>query len=212
MLAEIKVGRQSLSDGAQAPASGTRDGSQAVANTGGLYAEAVRRGGVYAGASQSGVTSQAGLSGTTPTLTLYNPAGSPVNLALWFAGAVYSVAFATAGAIWLGLHQTSPAAKAVSALGTVLTTARNLLAGPRLVNQGYGQLLLACTATAPVGIALLGSALTGAITTLPTGAVVGRWFDGSIILEPDTAVSIQTGIASGASGQFCEFIWEEVNR
>lgn len=212
MLLEGRTVEHSRGAGATKEVGIGAGGGALVSQASAPFFEAVKRGNVFGGASQSGVTSQAGLSGTTPTLALYNPANSPVDLVLWFAAAVYTVAFATAGAIWLGLHQTGPGGKAFSALGTVLTTTRNLLAGPRLVNQGYGQLLLAGTASTPVGLALLGVGLTGAITTIPAIGAIGRWFNGAVILEPDTAVSIQTGVASGASGQFCEFIWEEVKR
>lgn len=213
MLSEIEVGPRELSNGARAALRGSRDGAAVVQAAGATFQEAVRRGRVYGGCSQSGVTSQAGLSGTTPTLTLYNPAGSKKNLALWYAGSAYTVAFATAGGIWLGLHETGVAAKAVSALGTELTATRNFLAngGTPATRRGSGQLLLAATASTPIAIALLGAGLTGAITTVPAIASVGRWFDGAVILGEDTAVSIQTGVASGASGQFCEFIWEELD-
>jgi hypothetical protein len=88
------------------------------------FQDAVERGNVYGVCNQAGVTSQAGLSATTPVLTLANPTGSGVNGVLWFAGATFSVAFATAGAIWLA-HSAVPAA-----LATLTTAHRNLkLAG-----------------------------------------------------------------------------------
>lgn len=168
------------------------------------FAEAAARGKCFAVCNQAGVTSQAGLSATTPVLTLYNAAGSGVNGFLWFAGANFSVAFAAASQVWLAAN-TNVAAAATT--GTATTAHRNLKLGggaPTL------QPLLAATLpAAPVGIALLGVGLTGAITTAPGMLSFGRWFDGGIVIAPGTAISIQTGTASGTSGTFCEFIWEE---
>lgn len=196
--------------GATVAGIGTRLGALYTQTYGSSYQQAVLRGNVYSCANQSGVTSQAGLSGTTPVLALYNPANSGVYVAVWFAGAQFTVAFATAGMIWVGLHQTTAAAKAVSAVGTVSTNTRNMLVGTS-TQGGKAQACLAGTATAPIAIASLGVGLTGAITTVPGGGTFGRWFDGSIILTPDSAISIQTGVASGASGTFCEYIWEEID-
>lgn len=168
------------------------------------YEDAVNRGNTYGVCSQSGVTSQAGLSATTPVLTLANPTGSGVNAVLWYAGATFSVAFATAGVVWLA-HSAVPAT-----LATLSTAHRNMKLGGSQGNKVKA--LLACTLpAAPVGVCLLGVGLTGAITTIPTLGTLGRWFNGSVVITPGHAVSIQTGVASGASGMFCEYIWEEVS-
>lgn len=179
-----------------------------IKSYGGSYAAAVLRGNVYTCVNQAGVTSQAGLSGTTPVLALYNPANSGVRVHVLYAGAVFTVSAATAGVVWVASHQTTAAAKAVSAVGTVSTNTRNALIGTS--TQGaQAQACLAGTATTPIAIAILGVLKTGAITTIPEDVTLGRWFDGGLILQPDSAISIQTGVASGASGTFCEYIWEE---
>lgn len=170
------------------------------------FQAAVERGNVYGVCNQAGVTSQAGLSATTPVLTLANPAGSGVNAVLWFAGATFSVAFAAAAAVFVAVG-TNTAAAAVT--GTLTTTHRNLKLGAGAGNKVL-PFLAATLPAAPVGISLLGVGLTGAITTVPMVQTLERWFNGGIILTPGTNLSIQTGTASGASGTFCEFIWEEV--
>jgi hypothetical protein len=53
--------------------------------------------------------------------------------------------------------------------------------------------------------------LTGAITVQTGHAPYHRWFDGCLVIAPGTAVSIQTSTASGASGLWSEFIWEEID-
>jgi hypothetical protein len=201
-----KVGPVIAAQGSEVQHRSDKTGSLVVTPGHGTYQEAVLGGNVYGVCNQAGVTSQAGLSATTPVLTLYNPAGSGVNAVLWFAGATFSVAFATAGAIWLAVN-TNVAAAAVT--GTLTTAHRNMLLGgansPKVI-----PMLAATLPAAPVGLSILGVGLTGAITTTPMAQTVGKCFDGSVVLAPGTAVSIQTGVASGASGMFCEFIWEEV--
>lgn len=171
------------------------------------FQEAVLRGNCYTVASQSGVTSQAGLSVTTPVLTLANPSGSGVNAVIWFAGATFTVAFATAGAVWVTVADGTEDA---AVTGTASTIHRNCKVG--LSNNPKVNVFLAATLpTAPIAVSLLGVGLTGIITTVPQVQTLGRWFDGAIILTPNTNLSIQTGVASGASGTFCEYIWEEVS-
>lgn len=167
-------------------------------------AEAALRGKCFTVANQAGVATQAGLSATTPVLTLYNPAGSGVNGFLWFAGANFSVAFAAAAQVWLAAN-TNVTAAAVT--GTLTTAHRNLKLGG--AEPTLRPMLAATLPAAPVGVSLLGVGLTGAITTLPFVQTVGRWFNGGLIITPGTAISIQTSTASGAVGTWCEYVWEE---
>ena len=167
------------------------------------------KGNVYMCANQSGVTSQAGLSGTTPVLALYNPANSGVYVSLLFAGAIEIVATATTHAVWLGSHQTTAAAKAVTAVGTISTSTRNALIGTS-TQGGQAQACLAGTATTPIAIDILGALGTVAVTSWMQQVTYGKWYDGSVILTPDSAVSIQTGAASGSAGLLCNYIWREI--
>lgn len=170
------------------------------------YRASCEAGRVWSVANQSGITTQAGLSATTPALTIYNPLGSGVKGILWFATANFAVAFAAAAAVWLAAN-TNTAAAAVT--GTLTTAHRNMRLG-YAVNPTSLQFLLAATLpAAPVGIHLLGMGLTGAITTVPQVQNIGEWFDGSLIIEPGTALSIQTSTASGTNSTFTSFIVEE---
>lgn len=195
------VGSQALSSGSPSRISLSRRGGVATSDS---FREAVEEGRAFAVCNQAGVTSQAGLSATTPVLTLYNPVGSGKNAFVHFCGATFSVAFATAGAIWVAVG-TNLAAAAVT--GTLTTSHRNLKLGGG--QPALTPLLAATLPAAPVGIHLLGVGLTGAITTIPHVQTVGRWFAGGILLQPGANLSLQTGVASGASGMFCEYIWEE---
>lgn len=182
------------------------DGSALMKQGGATYEEAVKRGNVWQVANQSGVTSQAGLSLTTPVLTLYNPAGSGKRGVLWYASSVYTVIFAAAAAVWVA-RGGGPSAAAVT--GTLSTAVRNAKTGAASGNV-IQALLAATLPAAPIGVALLGAGLTGAVNLLPNTKPLERWFNGGILLSPGENLSVQTGAASGASGQFNEFIWEEV--
>jgi hypothetical protein len=186
-------------------------GGMTVVNQGrGKYIESAIRGALFGCCNQSGVTSQAGLSGTTPVLALYNPPGSGVNVALIYAGANILASAATVGAVWVAQHQATAAAAAVSAVGTLLVT-RRLFVPIAAAISGQATAHLAGTATTPIALATLGVMKTGAITTIPEIQTLGRWFDGAIVLAPGAALSIQTGVASGTNGLMCEYIWEEIS-
>lgn len=171
------------------------------------YYESVVRGNCFGVANQAGVTSQAGLSVTTPVLTLYNPAGSGYNGVLLYAGSVATIAVAASMTIWLGVN-TNIAAAAVT--GTATTAHRNLLLGNGA--QPHLQPLLAATLPAtPVAIATLGLVPgTLAVNSQNPFYVIGREFAGSVILAPGSALSLQTSTASGAAGLWGEFMWAEV--
>lgn len=182
------------------------EGGVYVADITAPYQAAVLRGNVYGVANQTGVVTKAGLSATTPVLTLFNPADSGVNLVLWYASAIFMVVFPAAAEIWLAAN-TDTAAAAVT--GTATTTHRNMLLGAS-GDPKASPLLAATLPAAPVAVSQLGVGLTGAISTIPVIQAVERWFDGGIIMKPNTAISIQTGTVSAAVATLCEYIWEEV--
>src|SRR5476651_1315624 len=103
------VGPQVKADGSEFILRGGKTGALGAQDVHARYQEAVYRGNVYGAANQSGVVTQAGLSATTPVLTLANPAGSGKLGVLWYAGATFAVAFAAAALIWLAAN-VNPAA------------------------------------------------------------------------------------------------------
>lgn len=200
------VGEQSLTKGSKAlPGLSTK--GYTIAQD--AFAEAVERGRCFAICAQAGITSQAGLSATTPALTLANAAGSGVRGRLWYAGANVTVAAATVGLVWLAAGTNTVAAVVT---GTLATATRNLKLGGTTTQGNKIDVFLAATLpAAPVAIASLGVMLTGAITTALALGTLGRWFGGAVTIEPGTNLSIQTGVASGALGLFSEYIWEEID-
>ena len=173
------------------------------------FQAAVARGRVFSVANQTGVATADGLSVTEPVLTLANPAGSGVKGRLWFAGASFLVIFGDAAIVWLAAG-TDAADDAVT--GTKVTTHRRGRLGGLSDQGNIIQPFLAATLPAiPVGIAILGCGLTGAITLMPAAPMLGRWFNGAIEIMPGTNISIQTSTDSGAVGTVCEYIWEEID-
>lgn len=202
-----KVGRTKVERGSIEPFSLDPSGGARVIQSRAAFYDAVMRGNCYGVANQAGVTTQAGFSGTTPVLTLYNPAGSGVNGIVWYTGVTFSVAFAAAAVVYVAVGTDTTAA---AVTGTLTTTHRNLLLGASAGNK-IKAYLSATLPAAPVGVSILGVGLTGAITTVPTGQMLDRWFAGALILKPGANLSIQTSAASGASATFCEYLWEEVD-
>ena len=170
------------------------------------FQEAVLRGRCFTICNVAGITTQAGLSATTPALTLYNPASSGVNAVIWYAGMSFNVVFAAISTVYVAVG-TNTAAAAVT--GTLTTTHRNCLLGSTN-NPAVTPLLAATLPAAPVAAAILGQGLTGAVNLLPNSQPLGRWFNGGLILMPGANLSIQTAAASGTAGTWCEYVWEEV--
>ena len=200
-LMEGKYGPQS---GSPMSARMDKDGSLAVVKSHGRHFEPTSRGDVFWVANQTGASSAAGLSATSPALTLYNPPGSEVNASIVFAGVEFLATFAAAAVVWVAVG-TNPIAAAVT--GTATTAHRK----GRLGNQAQPKIRLLLGAdlpAAPVAICSLGVGLTGAITTAPRAQSMGRYFDGSLILGPGANLSIQTSTSNGDT--YCTFAWEEI--
>lgn len=189
------------------PARASRsNGGLLVTPAGSSFDEAVDRGNVYITANQTTVTTQAGLSATTPALTIANRAGSGKRVKLWYAGAQSLVAWTAAAAVWLAQGGSAVAAAVTE---TTAATVRNAKTGDSSTPNGVAALAVATLPAAPVAISLLGAGLTGAITVQTGIAPFGRWYNGAIQLPEGFNWSIQT---STAGTLFCEFIFEVVDK
>ena len=171
---------------------------------GAAFDEAVERGNVYVTANQTTVTTQAGLSATTPALTLANRPNSQKSIRIWYVSATSLVAAAAAAAVWAALGGYSATPVTETTAGTV----RNMKTGDASMPPGVAALAVATLPAAPVAIGQLGAQTTAAITTSPVGSFFERWYNGSLRLNPGYNFSIQT---STASTLFCEFIFEVVD-
>ncbi len=180
------------------------------------FQEAVLAGNVYIGANPLGtlVTTQAGLSATTPALTLFNPFNSTVNLVIWSFGVHISAAPAAACGIVLATNLPN-----VAGVPTAPLTVTNANISNALLGQGQtgtstailtasgnqGQCYRVCTLNAaPIAVRYC-------FGTSGAAAIGGMSFrdavDGALILPPGMAVSVQT---SSAAAVACDFIWEEI--
>ena len=173
-----------------------------VSQSAARFEEAVNRGYVYHVCNQSTVVTQAGLSATTPALTIANRVGSGKIVKIWYAGCVGLVAAVAGAAVYACL---GGGAGAAAVTETTAATVRNAKTGDTTAPPGVACLAVATLPAAPVAIALLGAQLTGAITTIPVVAPFGRWFDGALNIRANYNFTIQT---STATTLFCDYIFE----
>src|SRR3990167_7493306 len=186
MKVQGKVGQQILSNGSESDLRMSKNGSLVVMQGGGKYNESVVAGSVYIGANLGGtpVTTQAGLSATTPALTLYNPVGSGVNLILMSVTVDITTSPAAAAGLMLAYNLASAAAPATTTLANVT----NALIGTS--KQPAGQCYrIATLATAPLACRFIGGT-TGAAAI--SGVQLVDRVEGEIIIGPGVAVSIQS--------------------
>ncbi len=191
------------------------------------YQEAVLAGNVYIGSNPSGtpVTTQAGVSATTPALTLFNPHASTVNLVLW----AVDINITTEAAAAFMLAYNPPLLAGVPTGPVTLTNANitNAILGQGIPGtttvvstQGgnQGQCFRAATlSAAPIAFRYLGrhsftaaGSGAGAASASPDafGGMPGSFpIDGEIVIPPGVAMSIQ---ATAAVAITCAFTWEEV--
>jgi len=201
MKMQGKVGRQSLSNGAEADLRLTKTGAIVTAQGHASYTQAVQDGNVYIGANLGGtsVTTQAGLSATTPALTLYNPVGSGVNLVLMTVTIDITTSPAAAAGLMLAYNLASAAAPTATTLANV--TSALVGKGNLPIGQCYR---IATLAAAPLACRFIGGS-TGANGI--SGVQLIDKVDGGLHLEPGVALSVQ---ATSATAILASFTWEEV--
>lgn len=211
-----RVGAGLLGKSTSGPLRGDLSSALVTQDAHARFQEALLAGNVYIGANLAGtaVTTQAGLSATTPALTLYNPLGSTINMVVWSFGGAIQASPAAAATVMLAMNlpylagvPTGPTTvtnalvtNALLGLGvTGTTTVSTLAAG----NQG--QCYRVCTlSAAPLAVRYC-------FGTTGASGIGGMSFrdaiDGAIILQPGMALSVQT---SSAASLVCDFVWEEV--
>lgn len=200
MLFEGRVGASYRGAGAVLPPRLDDTGAVALLSHG-KYTDAVLRGGVYIGANAFGtaVTTQAGLSATTPALTLYNPVGSGVLGVVLSVGINITAAPAAAAVFCLAHNAKNATAPASTTNGTMINAQVGSANTPKV--QCYR---VATLAAAPVANLMLGGT-TGAAAI--SGLVQTFDIDGLLVIEEGVAISVQ---ASSAAAILCHFVWEEI--
>jgi hypothetical protein len=175
-----------------------RFSSALVAGYSAEYEEYVSRGECYCACNQSVVTWGTVLTATAVTFTLYNPAGSPVDLVLLSTGITFA-ACSTAGSLVYAANVNNAAV--IPATNTLLTVRNARLDG----SGGFG--IAYSVTTLPAAPVAIRTAAFGPVTaTAATGAIVDD-VKGGIVIGPNTAVTIQ-GITIVGTG-LVSMLWRE---
>lgn len=178
----------------------TNESALRVGDGVGRYVQQVEEGNVYIGGNLFGtpVTTQAGLSATTPALSLHNPTNSGINVYILMVGYAFAAAPAAAASVCLARNLAAAAAPTLTTLADV-------------TNAKFGPLTLpiaqcarvATLAAAPLGVFNLGGTTgAAAISGYPSVFDLG----GIICLTPGVCMSIQT---SSAASLTATFVWQE---
>jgi hypothetical protein len=197
MIAELKVGPQTLSDGAVSTGRASKDGPVVTQDAHGRYLEAAYRGNTFALCNTQATAFAAGIATAVATgLILSNPSTSSKNLSLLqfaysqvgttvaqVALAVYSVAVTT------NTTSASPVSTFINKGGTTVATGS--------VNGAWAA---AGTPILPV-YSNVNSSLTSS-SAVPVILDLG----GSIVLAPNSAIAV---VATAATTGISSFLWEE---
>ncbi len=183
--------------------------SELVSNLGGDYAELMRHGHLYQASMQAGASLGTALTATAVTLTLYNPSGSSVILAILECAVVITALPAVAAGNNVALvyaandDPSSPIPVTVTQL-----TVRNALLGKGV---GSGRAYSAATLpAAPVVIRVHPLGVNNQ-TAVGMGMLAGKdLVNGAIGLQPNTAVTLQA-IGTASSG-IVSMLWAEIPR
>ncbi len=180
------------------------------------FQEAVLAGNVYIGSNPAGtaVTTQAGLSVTTPVLTLFNPFNSTVNLVLWSFGAAIQSSPAAATVVMLAMNLPNLAGVPTAPVTVTNANITNALLGlgqtgtsttVLTASGNQGQCYRVCTLSATPIAFRQSFGVTGASAI--SGMSLRDAVEGAVIIPPGIAISVQT---SAAASLVCDFVWEEI--
>lgn len=202
------VGPQSAADGTNPTLRMGRDGAAVVQDAHSKYQEMAVRGNLWycANAAGTSVTTQAGLSVTTPMLTLYNPINSGKNLVLIEVNVTPTAAPAAAAGFMIAVSSAIAAVGQGTAGAIVSATAgtiQNAQTGS-LASSAAQCFRISTLPFVPVAVRYFGGT-TGAAAI--SGAMFTDAVDGKIIVSPGSAISIQT---TSAVAGIAHFLWEEV--
>jgi len=200
MKVQGKVGIIQASNGTETDLRTTRNGALVTAPGEAEYAEIVLSGNVFIGANPAAtpVTTQAGLSATTPVLTLYNPVGSPVNLILIDVSYCVVAAPAAATSIMLAYNLANATAPATTTDASITSGIVGTASKPS--GECYR---IATLGTAPVAFRYLGGVTAASVVSTYSSV---HDIKGKIVVAPGVAISIQ---ATTAVSLLASMSWEE---
>jgi hypothetical protein len=200
MYVELQVKAPVIGSGT-VTARGSKDSHVLVHDAHSKYLQAALDGRLWSAANLAGtpVTTQAGLSATTPAFTLYNPASSGTILSLIQFGFACTTSPAAITVACLATNLPTAAAPSAVTLAPIYNTLTGATAGS--VGQPYA---IATLATAPIAryympVNLAASSLVPCMSDYN--------IDGKICVAPGVALSFQT---LAAAAVVCHCFWEEV--
>jgi len=191
------------SDGNEVDVKASDTGGLVVASEGGFFDQAVSRGSVYLTASQTTVVTQAGLSATTPALTIANRIGSGKYVKIWHVAAGSLVSATACAQVWACLGAYSTTAVTETTAATVVNAKTGASGNP----DGIGCCAVATLPAAPVAVMQLGAQTSAAVTLTTNGFCLSEWINGAIWVPEGCNFTIQT---STASTLFCSYVFEVV--
>lgn len=200
-----QIGPQTASDGAPLPLRQGRTAEAVVTELHGKYFEQTLRGNVFTWAAAAAVLNTAG---TTASTVLVNPAGNSKNLSLI---RIEVSVTALAGTPVVGTYNTYINSNTVAAAVTgTAGVAQSSLIGSNF--QPQGKVFTAATLpAAPTLFRPLANKETGAATTIPYLQTFVLEFDGTCVLTPGTAISVQQNTADTTNATAAvTYIWEEI--
>lgn len=213
MFNEILVGEQNLADLAVAKARGNKEGATVATELHGKYYEAAMRGRVFHAATvKAGSIIPVAAATLASVFTLRNPASSNKNIELisftWGSSAATVVVNTTGLMIQRNLTAgegvpTSLTAGAIDALGLGGTTAANFYTVATLTNAAVPGVQAPATPRIPFYCMMSNGA-----TTDTTKGDVTHYFDGKIILGPDSLCAPCMSIANSVVTN-CSLVWAE---
>lgn len=177
------------------------DNSQLVTKTTADYEYASINEQVFIGANLGGtpVATQAGLSATTPALTLYNPVNSGVNLVLLTVTVGITADPAAESVLMLAYNSSTATAPSSTTDATMVSSVIGSTPAPK--GRCYR---VATLAAAPVAFRFLGSVLAASSTAFTQ--IIDK-VNGEVVIPPGGCVSIQ---ATSAISVLVSYSWKEV--
>ena len=210
MLVQSQVGpiatNQSITPGTQVPQRSGQLGDVIVSELQPRFYEQNYRRNIFTVATSAGQTTSAALTTTYVGLVLENPIGSTVNLVILKCG--YSVLVAPASGAEIGLM--CGYSSTTNCAHTATASPISALYGVGPASQAKADTGSTTLSATPVVTHIFGSATTGNINTQLISSATQVDIDGALILPPGAFCAFYTLVATGSSGFWGSFTWEEV--
>ena len=201
---QVRVGVQRAPDGDLRVARAGRDLDTIVSNLHGRFYEQAKRGGVFTGQTAATGVAPGTAIGTTAAFSLFNPAGSGVDLVVLKATMGYVSGTLGAGFISY-VANIDPAAAATT--GTAITPVNALLGG----GKGLGKPFTTATIPAPSVVRPFCSLGASLASTAVQPWQISDDVDGAIVVAPGCTISLHGTAAAGTSPLVVfGMTWEEV--